>query len=133
MSSNMAHPAFGGTVSALIENPLFMPGKDPILAPFKFSIGQALKAGSVLGAVTATGELVLSVAAAGDGSQIPTAILLEDLDTTADATPKTFKACVEGFFNETTLVFGAGHTWDSVREPLRLRRIYLSAPRWSYA
>lgn len=133
MASNMPHPAFGGTVSALIENQLFMPGKDPVLAPFKISINQTLAAGSILGAVTATGELILSLAAAGDGSQVPVAILLEDLDTNGEVAPKTFNVAVEGFFNETALVYGTGHTADTVRLALRDRGIYLSAPRYSFA
>jgi Bacteriophage lambda head decoration protein D len=133
MSSRMPHPAFGGTVSALVYNHLFMPGKDPILAPWKFKIGQSLQAGSVLGVITATGQAVLSVAAAGDGSEVPRGILIEDLDTTADAVPKTFNMAVEGYFNETALIFGAGHNPDTARIPLRDGGIYLSAPRYSFA
>jgi hypothetical protein len=135
MASNnhMPHPAFGGTVSALVRTELMMPGKDPILAPWKFAIGQTLQAGSVLGIVTATGLAKLSVAAAGDGSEVPRGILLEDLDTTTLVAPKTFNMAVEGYFNETALVLGAGHTVDTVRLALRDAGIYLSAPRYSFA
>lgn len=133
MSSNIAHPAFGGTVHAHVENPMFLPGKDPILAPFKIEEGQNLKAGSVLGAKSSTGELVLSLAAAGDGSEVPVAILLEDLDLSAESDAKVFSVAVEGFFNETALVFGTGHNANTVRLALRDRGIYLSAPRYSFA
>ncbi len=132
MSTSCIGPAFGGTSSALIENTLFMPGKDPVLAPAQIASGQSLQAGSVLGAVTATGELKLSDASATDGSEIPTAILLEDLDTTSAGGSVTFNVAVEGFFNETALVFGPGHTWDTVRFPLRDCGIYLSAPSYSF-
>lgn len=124
--------AFGGTVSALIENPLYMPGKDPQMAPAKIAVGQKLQHGSVLGRVTATEELVLSVATATDGSEVPRAILVEDLDTTADTVAKTFAVAVGGFFNETALTYGAGHDAWSVRVPLAKFGIYMSAPRYSH-
>ncbi len=129
--SNLPHPAFGGTVSAFTENTLFMPGKDPVLAPWKFAAGQQLRRGSVIGIVTATGKAVLSAAAAGDGSETPRGVLLEALDTTSGE--KIFSLAVEGFFNETALVFGAGHTADTVRVPLRDAGIYLSVPRYSFS
>ena len=129
--SNIAHPAFGGTVSAFVQKHLFMPGKDPVLMPFKIASGQTLKAGSVMGFKSADGEAVLSASAAGDGSEVPRAILIEDLDTTAGG--QTFALAVEGAFNETALILGAGHTVDSVRIPLRDRGIYLNVARYSFA
>ncbi len=129
--SNLPHPAFGGTVSAITYNQLAMPGKDPVRAPFSIEAAQTLLAGSILGAVTATGELKLSEAAAGDGSEVPVAILAEDLDTTGGAI--VFDVFVEGFFNETALVYGTGHDANSVRLPLRNVGIYLQVPRYSYA
>jgi hypothetical protein len=131
MSSNLPHPAFGGTVSALVINHLFMPGKDPVMMPFVIAAGQQLEPGSIMGFRTATGEAVLSVAAAGDGSEVPSAILIEPLDTSAGA--QTFSLCVEGAFNESALVYGVGHTADTVRLPLRDRGVYLSVPRYSFA
>lgn len=129
--SHIPHPAFGGTVSAIVHNQLIMPGKNIIFAPFTIAAGQVLKAGSVLGAVTATGKLLFSLAAAGDGSEVPMAVLLEDLDTTAG--DKTFQVAVEGYFNEVALVYGTGHTADTVRLPLRAAGIYLKNPRHSFA
>ncbi len=127
----MFAPAFGGTVSATVNNDLYMPGKDPVLAPLILLAGQQLVAGSVLGIVTASGKLKLSASAAGDGSEVPRAVLLEDIDTTSG--DKTFNVAVEGYFNETALVFGAGHTADSVRVPLLDKGIYLSSPKYSFA
>ena len=40
---------------------------------------------------------------------------------------------VEGFFNETALVYGVGHTANSIRLSLRDNGIYLAAPRYSFA
>lgn len=129
-NNHMPHPAFGGTVSAVVFNHLMMPGKDPVLVPIKFAAAQTLQAGSVLG-IDNTGFAKLSLAAAGDGSEVPVAILLEDLDTTAGI--KTFSAALEGAFNETALIYGTGHTADTVRVPLLKKGIYLSAPRYSFA
>lgn len=81
-------------------------------------------------AAATAGDLVLSAAAAVDGSEIPMAILPEDLDTTGGA--KVVDVFVEGKFNETALVFGAGHDPNSVRLPLRERGVYLDTPRHSY-
>jgi len=126
----LPHPAFGGTVSAITYNPILMPGKKPIFAPFIIAGGQVLAAGSVLGAVSATGKLLFSAAAAGDGSQVPMSVLMEDLDTTAG--DKTFQVLVEGFVNETALVLGVGHTTDTVRFLLNTSGIHMKSPRHSF-
>jgi hypothetical protein len=123
-----AHPAGGGSVSAIVYNQILMPGKDPVFAHFTILTGLTLVKGSVLGAVSASGKLKLSAAAAGDGSEVPMAILMEDLDTTAG--DKGFQVLVEGFVNETALTFGAAHTADTVRHNLRAQGIYLTAPRF---
>lgn len=124
--------AFGGTVSALIWNHLFVPGKDPVMMPFKLAAGQTLQAGSIMGLITASQEMVLSDASATDGSEKPRAILIEDL-AWPHPTAQIFSLAVNGAFNEMALVYGPGHTPDTVRIPLRDRGIYLNLPRYSYA
>lgn len=123
-----AHPAGGGTVSALVYNQILMPGKDPVFAPMTVLTNQVLVKGSVMGVVTASGKLKLSASAAGDGSEVPVAILMEDLDTTG--ADKAFQLMVEGYVNETALTFGAGHTADTCRHALRAQGIYLTSPRF---
>lgn len=130
MSNNFPYHPYHGVVDAIVFNALQMPGKELIRSVFTIAAGQTLKAGSVLGAITATGKLVLCVDGAGDGSEVPFAVLLEDLDTTAG--DKDFSVAVEGFFNETALVFGGAHDADSVRVPLRKMGIYLGAPAHSF-
>ena len=130
MGSNIPHPAHGGTVDVLVHKQLFAPGKQPMMANFLILTGQTLKKGSILGAVSASGKLKLSTAAAGDGSEVPVAILGEDLDTTSG--DKLFAVYVEGTFNEQALVYGAGHDANSVRLNLRKVGIYLQAPRYSF-
>ena len=134
MSRNaLPHPAFAGTVSALVYDKMILPGKHEVRVPFQIAGGQVLAMGSVLGAVTATGKLILSLAAAVDGSQVPIAILVEDLDTTQNGNADVnHSVYVEGKFNETALVYGTGHTANTCRLPLRNVGIYLEIARYSY-
>lgn len=79
--------------------------------------GQTLVAGSVLGQVTAGGEYKLSASAASDGSQAPTVVLDEAIDTTAGAAPGVLR--LTGEVLGTALTLGAGHTLASVKAALR--------------
>lgn len=73
--------------------------------------------------VAASSSVRLAVAAATDGSAIPTGILAEDADASAGAVECL--VYIRGDFKEDALSFGAGHTADTVREALRLRDITL--------
>ena len=86
--------------------------------------GQNLVRGAVLGKITASGKLVLSLAAASDGSQTPYAILA---DEEADASAADLGATVylSGQFLGKNLTFGAGHTAASVRDGMRNLNIYV--------
>lgn len=131
--SQLPHPAFGGTVSALVYNAVILPGIPELRSRFEFAAGQSLRAWSILGAITAPGptqnQLVLSDASAADGSQTPFAVLGEDLDTTLGS--KVYSVYTAGKFNETALVYGPGHTANSCRVPLRLVGIALDVPYYS--
>lgn len=85
--------------------------------------GQNLARGALLGVITASGKYTLSLSAAADGSQTPTAILAEDCNATA-----ADKECLvyeRGDFNEKAITFGTAHTAASVRAGLRDQGIYL--------
>lgn len=85
--------------------------------------GAALSRGAVLGRVTANKRLMLSASAAGDGSQVPDAILAEDVDATdGDKRAAVYKA---GMFCESQLILGAGHSIASIRQGLRERGIHI--------
>jgi hypothetical protein len=85
--------------------------------------GAALVRGSVLGKITEGGKYVLSAAAAADGSQTPSAILVADAAAaTADVEALIYET---GDFNAKALTFGAGHTADTVRDALHDRGIFL--------
>lgn len=88
--------------------------------------GQNLARGALLGKITASGKYVLSLAAAGDGSEVPSAILAEDVD--ASAGDKSGIVYVSGDFSEDAITYGTGHTADSVRAGLRDLNIYLHKP-----
>jgi hypothetical protein len=85
--------------------------------------GQTLLRGALLGKITASGKYVLSLSAAGDGSQVPRRILLHDID--ASAADKLAPAAVTGEFNERRVIFGTGHTAASTREALADLSIFL--------
>src|SRR6056297_1429596 len=88
------------------------------LAPIKDggTIAQAgvVKAGTVLGKITASGKLVACDKDATDGSEKPFGVLYEDVDTT-DA-DKVAVIYLQGSFNKDALIFVDGTTiadkWD---------------------
>ena len=79
--------------------------------------GQVLAAGSVLGQVTDGGEYMLSASAAADGSQTPSVVLDQAVDTTAGAAPGVLR--LTGEVLGTALTLGAGHTLAGVKAALR--------------
>lgn len=81
-------------------------------------------AGDFFTITVATGtKYKLAVAAATDGSHLARAILAEACD--ASAADTECMVYTRGDFNEAALVFGAGHTADTVREDLRIRNLHL--------
>jgi hypothetical protein len=83
--------------------------RDTITRKGTISSGAGVLArGTLLGKITATGEYVLSLAAAADGSQVPDAVLLETVDATAADVDGAI--AVAGKLRDPGLTFGAGHT-----------------------
>ena len=71
----------------------------------------------MLGKITASGNYILSLAAAGDGSETSAVVLAEDVDASSD--PKRATVIVEcAGVDKDKLVVGTGHDADSVVEPL---------------
>lgn len=98
---------------------------DSPLVPRKITVlsGQVLARGAVLGKITASGKYILSLSAAGDGSQTPDLILADAVDATGG--DKEAVAYATGEFNQSALVIGTAHTADSIREGLRIKGIHL--------
>ncbi|WP_425065113.1 head decoration protein [Reyranella sp.] len=85
--------------------------------------GAALAKGTVLGRITASDKYNKSLSAAGDGSQVPKAILAADTDASGGDVlgPVYFT----GEFNEDALVLGTAHSLASIRDGLRQIGIFL--------
>jgi hypothetical protein len=87
--------------------------------------GQVLAAGSVLGRITASDKWNLSLSAAGDGSEVPRAILMDAVDATG--ADKAGRVWLTGEFADEKLVFGTAHTIASTKTALAEKGIYLKA------
>ncbi len=85
--------------------------------------GTNYKAGMVLGRVTATGKLTLSLSASTDGSEEPYAILLGDVDATDS--DLNGPILLGGKVDKNLLILGTGHTLASIEAGLRDKNIYL--------
>lgn len=79
--------------------------------------GQTLSCGAVLGQVTATKEYLLCKAAAEDGSQVPSAILDQDVDTMSGAKSATIRLTGQVLGSQLTL--GEGLTLAAAKAALR--------------
>ena len=116
-------PGFSGDV----YNPdRLIAGEGVRTLPVTIVSGQNVARGAVLGRITASGKYALSAAAAGDGSEVPRAVVAVDVD--ASAADKEGQVIVFGELNAAALIFGAGHDADSVREDLRSVGIFLKRP-----
>lgn len=81
------------------------------------------KRGTILGVITASGKYTKSVATATDGSQMPSAILVDDVDaTTAD---KFSGVYLMGEFNQNRIIFDASWTVVTLKAALRPLAIFL--------
>ncbi|NWA04800.1 head decoration protein [Pseudomonas gingeri] len=85
--------------------------------------GQQLKSGSVLGQVTASKEYVLCKAAAQDGSQAPSVILDQDVDTTDGA--RSAPVRLTGQVLGSQLVLGEGLSLATVKVALRPLSLFI--------
>lgn len=85
--------------------------------------GQNLPRGALVGKITASGKLTLSLAASSDGSQVPYGVLYDAYDATAGDT--ICGVYVKGEFNPNAMTFGTGQTAAGVRVALRDAGIYL--------
>lgn len=86
--------------------------------------GQVITRGTLMGMITASGKWIKSLSAAADGSQVPAAILANDVDATAGDKTNSL-IFTSGEFNERKVVFGAAHTAATTRDALRKIGIHL--------
>jgi len=118
------HPAGYGKVGAVTHIQLFLGGmsiktEQNTLAQ-EPTLTENLPAGTVLGKVTASGQLRAAAAANGDGSEVPYAVLQEDVDfnlLVAGTVP--LPVVIKAEVNEDALVLGTGLTLDGIRSRMR--------------
>ncbi|MBL4809481.1 MAG: head decoration protein [Phycisphaerales bacterium] len=79
-----------------------------------------LPAGTLMGRVSATGELVPLVSTATDGSQIPVGVLTQSITIEAGDTV-SINVCTGGEVAEEKIVLDAGDTLDTVIDGRQLR------------
>lgn len=85
--------------------------------------GKAYKRGTVLGVVTASGGYQLSVKTATDGSEVPSAILVDDVDATAgDVLGGVY---LMGEFNGHRIIIDNSWTVETVAQALRPSSIFI--------
>ncbi|EPJ1886647.1 head decoration protein [Enterobacter asburiae] len=85
--------------------------------------GKAYKRGTVLGVVTASGGYQLSVKTATDGSEVPSAILVDDVDATAgDVQGGVY---LMGEFNGHRIIIDNSWTVETVAQALRPSSIFI--------
>lgn len=119
--SNLYRPGCASTT--FVPDTLVVDDMDIVTDSGILASGQTLTRGALLGKITASGKYILSLAAAVDGSQLPSAILVDDVDASGgDASCGLYLA---GGFNAAAITFGTGHTRASVADGLRGLSIYL--------
>lgn len=124
MTTTNFQPGFG---SANFTPDLLIAGDHPIrTVPVTIISGQNLARGALLGKITASGKCNLSLSAAADGSQVPYAILVDDVNATSG--DKQGVAYIAGDFNASQMVFGTAHTAATVRDALAAKSIYITTP-----
>ena len=84
---------------------------------------QDLERGAVLGRITASGKMILSIDTAVDGSETPEMVLLDDA-VTAAAENLNIPVLVFGQVNEEALSFGGAHDKTTVKAPLKANGVY---------
>jgi len=114
--------AFFQTEGTYTPDRLVLGGK-PVAQKVTILTGQNLLRGAVLGKITVTGEYILSLSAAVDGSQTPDAILAQPINATA--ADKEALAYFTGEFNDAAIILGTAHTVATVWEGLRAKGIIL--------
>ena len=132
MTVNSMYPAQGLTiVDGMFSEQFFLGVGEATFQEHVIEAGQVLKAGSVLGQVTASFELKLSDPAAGDGSEVPMAVLLEPLDTTAAADEVSVLVAATQQINFNTLVYPAGWNKNQLKAALRANSLRVTTALYS--
>jgi len=111
----MAHSfaASGKTDETFTPEQVVIGASDVITRPETFKSGADVVTLGVCGRITATGKLILSVQTAVDGSQVPCAIAITEVDSSG--ADRVAPAYIAGEFNIDALVWDASWTTDALK------------------
>ena len=111
------------TSETLDPNGILVSDLPVVTRPVTVASGQNLAVFSLVGKVSASGKVVLSLAASSDGSETPYGVLLEAVDASgADAAGRVYRL---GGLDESLIQYGTGHTADTVRDALDAQGLHL--------
>jgi len=112
-----------GMKSALFVPDQLVAGTLQLVTDTGIITGGAFKRGTVLGLVAASGKYTQCVKTAEDGSQLPVAILVDDVD--ASSFDQNGGLYLMGEFNQHRIIFDNSWTTADLKKPLRPLAIFL--------
>lgn len=118
------HNAFApGMKSALFVPDQLIAGTLQLVTDTGIITGGAFKRGTVLGLVAASGKYTQCVKTADDGSQVPVAILVDDVD--ASSADQNGGLYLMGEFNQNRVIIDASWSIADIKSALRPMAIFL--------
>ncbi|HHG2633404.1 TPA: head decoration protein [Citrobacter freundii] len=112
-----------GMKSALFVPDQLVAGTLQLVTDTGIITGGAFKRGTVLGLVAASGKYTQCVKTAEDGSQLPVAILVDDVD--ASSSDQNVGLYLMGEFNQHRIIFDNSWTTADLKKALRPLAIFL--------
>mgnify|MGYP001370363579 FL=1 len=112
-----------GMKSALFVPDQLVAGTLQLVTDTGIITGGAFKRGTVLGLVAASGKYTQCVKTAEDGSQLPVAILVDDVD--ASSSDQNGGLYLRGEFNQHRIIFDNSWTTADLKKALRPLAIFL--------
>ncbi|AST79301.1 TPA: head decoration protein [Citrobacter farmeri] len=112
-----------GMKSALFVPDQLVAGTLQLVTDTGIVTGGAFKRGTVLGLVAASGKYTQCVKTADDGSQVPVAILVDDVD--ASSADQNGGLYLMGEFNQNRVIIDASWSIADIKSALRPMAIFL--------
>lgn len=112
-----------GMKSALFVPDQLIAGTLQLVTDTGIITGGAFKRGTVLGLVAASGKYTQCVKTADDGSQVPVAILVDDVD--ASSADQNGGLYLMGEFNQNRVIIDASWSIADIKSALRPMAIFL--------
>jgi hypothetical protein len=117
--------SYGISSISFVDNSLICGSMQQITGYVTIKSGAGiLSRGTVLGRITLEDKYETSLLASTDGSEEPSAILLQNVDATSVDVPNAL-VILAGEVDENKLIFGTGHTKENTKYLLSNHSIYL--------